>query len=247
MQAAALRSQVESALGIRFPTPLTLQEPPPAERVPSGFAELDTLIRGLPRGGITEICGPASSGRATLGLSVLAQMTAHGEVCAWVDASDSFDPHSAQGMAAALHRLLWVRCRDLEQAIQAADLVLGSAGFGLVALDLAGVPSKTLRRLPLSFWFRFRRAVEHTPTVLLVLTPEICTKSCASLSLRLQWDEPTWSTIPDTSPVSHSYLLQGSRFDAEVIRSRLRRPSEAPSRIRLRTEINCRARLFEAS
>lgn len=244
---AALRAQVESALGIRFPTPHALQDPPHAERVPSGFAELDALTGGLPRGGITEIHGPASSGLASLGLSVLAQRTTHEEVCAWVDASDSFDPHSAQRMGVALHRLLWVRCRDLEQAIQAADMVLGSAGFGLVVLDLGGVSSRALHHLPLSFWFRFRRAVEHTPTLLLVLAPEACAKSCASLMLRLRLDEASWSTIPNTNPVSHSYLLQGSRFNAEVIRSRFQWPSEAASRIRLKTEINYRKRSFEES
>jgi recombination protein RecA len=286
MQAAALRTQIESALGTMLPTlhtPDALREPPLVERVPSGFVELDAVTGGLPRGGITEIYGPVSSGRTSLGLSVLAQRTGRGEVCAWVDAGDSFDPCSAQRMGVALHRLLWVRCRDLEQSVQAAGLILGSAGFGLVVLDLGGVPLRALHRLPLSLWFRFRRAVEHTPTLLLVLAPEPCAKSCASLILRLRLDEASWSTLPDTAtfdnpPTStltsalsrlrergdreavgegasrvrgspettivrnyvgrHTRLLQGSRFSAEVIRSRFQRPSEVASRIHLRTEIN---------
>lgn len=247
MQAAALRAQIESALGARLPAALTLQGPRPTERVSTGFAELDALTGGLPRGGLTEIYGPASSGRASLGLSTLAERTALGEACAWVDASDSLDPHSAHRMGVALHRLLWVRCRDLEQAIQAADLLLGSAGFGLVVLDLGGVPSRASHRLPLSFWFRFRRAVEHTPTLLLVLAPEACAKSCASLVLRLRLDEARWSLTSDTNPVSHSYLLQGSYFSAEVIRSRLQGRSEAASRARLKTAIHYQGHSFEAS
>ncbi len=202
MQAAALRTQIESALGTKLPTlhtPDALREPPLVERVPSGFVELDAVTGGLPRGGITEIYGPVSSGRTSLGLSVLAQRTGHGDVCAWVDAGDSFDPGSAQRMGVALHRLLWVRCRDLEQSVQAASLILSSAGFGLVVLDLGGVPLRALHRLPLSLWFRFRRAVEHTPTLLLVLAPEPCAKSCASLILRLRLDEASWSTLPDTA------------------------------------------------
>lgn len=244
MQAAALRDQIELALGARFP--LTLQESPPAERVPFDFAELDALTGGLPRGGLAEIYGSTSSGRTSLGLAALAQRTSHGEVCAWVDASDSFDPYSAHRMGAALHRLLWVRCRDLEQAIQATGLLLGSAGFGLVGLDLSGVPPPTLRRLPLSFWFRFRRAVEHTPTLLLVLTPEACAKSCASLVLCLQLDEVRWTTtLGTTNPLSHSHLLQGSHFSAEVIRSRFQWRSETVPRTRLRTATHFSRHSFE--
>src|ERR1700683_278735 len=149
MQAAALRAQIESALGAKLPATLTLREPAPIELVPSGFAELDALTGGLPRGRLTEIYGPASSGRTSLGLAVLAMRTAYGEACAWVDASDSLDPYSAHRMGAALRRLLWVRCCRLEQAIQAADLLLASAGFGLVVLDFASIPVRTLRRLPI--------------------------------------------------------------------------------------------------
>jgi hypothetical protein len=246
MQVAALRSQVESALGVEFSPPLSFRNPPPVERVSSGFTELDTLTGGLPRGGITEVCGRTSSGRASLALSVLAQRTAQGEICAWVDAGDCFDTHSARRNGVALHRLLWVRCRDLEQAIQAAGLVLEGGGFGLVVLDLGGVPLRALHRLPLSFWFRFRLSIERTPTLLLVLTPEACARSCAQLCLRLRLREASWSTVPDARPVSHSCLLRGACFNAEVIRSRFQRPSEAACRINLRTEINYQARLFEA-
>ena len=246
MQAATLRAQIESALGVKLSIPLIFRQLPAIELLPSG-CELDALTGGLPRGSLTEIYGPASSGHASVGLSVLAQLTARGEACAWVDASDSLDPYSAEEMGAALHRLLWVRCRGLEQAIQTADLLLGSAGFGLVVLDLAGVPPETLHRLPLSFWFRFRLAIEHTPTLLLVLTPEACAKSCASLVLRLQLDEARWSITSDINPVSHSYLLQELHLSAEVIRSRLQWPSETASSTSLKTAINYQVPSFEAS
>jgi hypothetical protein len=82
----------------------------------------------------------------------------------------------------------WQRRRmedPVEQALRAADLLLQSRGFGMVALDLAGVPVKMARRIPLTTWFRFRRAVENTPTILLVIGLQCCAESCASLSLKL--------------------------------------------------------------
>ena len=72
-----------------------LEDRPAAATVLSGIEELDALTGGLPRGGLSEICGPASSGRTSVLLAVMARMTAHGEVCALVDGSDSFDPKSA--------------------------------------------------------------------------------------------------------------------------------------------------------
>ena len=186
MKAAALRAQVESTLGSGFPSPFTFRENYAPEVVSSGLAEIDALTGGLPRGGLTEMVGPASSGRTGLALAILAAMTAQEEVCAWVDAQDTFDPSSAQVAGVELERLLWVRCHNIEQTLRAADLLIHGGGFGMVVLDLSDVAPRTVRRVPLSFWFRFRRAVEHTPTVLVLLEQEPCAKSCASLVLGIR-------------------------------------------------------------
>src|SRR5512142_2782397 len=76
----------------------------------SGGAAIAELTGGLPRGALSEICGPASSGRTSLLLAALAARTAAGEACALVDVSDSFDPVSAQAAGVDLRRVLWVRC-----------------------------------------------------------------------------------------------------------------------------------------
>src|SRR5438034_1570546 len=112
MKAAALRAQLESELGGRWPSPFTFRERPAAETVSSGIAQIDSLTGagGLPRGALTEIFGPDSSGRTSLMLSLLAQMTWREEVCALVDSSDAFDPQSAEAAGVDLKRLLWVRC-----------------------------------------------------------------------------------------------------------------------------------------
>ena len=74
------------------------------------------------------------------------------------------------------------------------ELLLQGGGFGLVAVDLGDVPPQWARRVPLAFWFRFRRAVENTPTVLVVLGQAPCAKTCASLVLRLEPHAVYWST-----------------------------------------------------
>ena len=228
MELAALRSQVEQALGEGFPSPFAFPGPRMIATVPSGLDEIDALTGGLPRGRLTEISGPASSGRASFALSVLAEMTARDEVCALVDASDSFDPYSAEAAGARLKRLLWVRCHNLEQTLKAADVILQGRGFGLVALDLGDVSPRSLRHVPLSFWFRFQRAVEHTPTVLLLFDEQASAKSCASLVLQLRPKAVRWSTAAAGS-VKHSYLLDQVALSAEVVRSRLPRPPGARS------------------
>ncbi len=85
---------------------------PAPEMVSSGIPAIDSLAGGLPRGCLTEICGPASSGRTTLLLAALAAATQRGEFCAVVDASDALDPDSAVAAGVELDRLLWVRCGD---------------------------------------------------------------------------------------------------------------------------------------
>ena len=109
--AATIRVQVESALARKFPSALT--PPPRMVRlvIPSGVGPLDELLLGgLPVGALTELVGETCSGRMSLALSFLSQITAMGKVCAWIDASNTFDPSSAASVGVDLKRLLWVRC-----------------------------------------------------------------------------------------------------------------------------------------
>lgn len=239
MTPALLRARLEAALGDRFPATLGRGERPAPELVATSVPEVDALTGGLPRGALTEICGPASSGRTSLLLTALAEATRREEACALVDAGDAFDPHSAAASGVELSRLLWVRCNDpmtrspnrpitrcLEQALRAADLLLQAGGFGLVALDLGDLPPTLVRRVPLTSWFRFRRAVERTPTVLLLVEQEPCARTCASLVLRLQNQQSAFSSQHSAKPSigpPHARLLCGLKLQAEVIHSRLRK------------------------
>jgi hypothetical protein len=194
MKAALLRAQVESALGAGFHSPFTFRERYEIETLSTGVPEVDALTGGLPRGSLTEISGPNSSGRTSLLLSVLAEITGREEVTAVVDAGNAFDPSSAQTAGVDLQRLLWVRSNHVAQALKAADFLVQAGGFGLVAVDLGDVPAETARRVPLAAWFRLQRAVENTPTVLIVLEQQPYAKTCASLVLRLEADSTRWST-----------------------------------------------------
>jgi recombination protein RecA len=88
--------------------------------------------------------------------------------------------------SSVVNRQFSVWDRRLEQVLKTTDLLLQSGGFGMVVVDLADVPPRFARRIPLASWFRFRRAVENTPTVLLVVEQEPYAKMCASLVLRMQ-------------------------------------------------------------
>jgi len=278
-------SEVPKLAGVTPASRLEIRAAP--ETVSSGILEIDNLIGGLPRGCLTEVCGPASSGRTSLLLGAIAAATQHQEICALVDTSDALDPPSAAAAGVDLERVLWVRCCDsswrgqgfnradkaslktralvpeerrnnkaegaVEQALRVTDLLLQSGGFGLIAIDLGDVPIKTARRIPLTSWFRFRRAVEHTPTVLLVISQQSCAHTCASLLLRLEGEKLSALSYqrsvnahfgnaldsivrvsraeevfanPGTSACevpNHAQLLQGLSIRAEVLRSRLER------------------------
>ncbi|MSO50707.1 MAG: hypothetical protein EXQ49_12560, partial [Acidobacteria bacterium] len=64
---------------------------------------------GWPRGHVSEVVGPASSGRTSVVMATLAAATARGGVVALVDVADRFDPASAADAGVDLDRLLWVR------------------------------------------------------------------------------------------------------------------------------------------
>jgi RecA/RadA recombinase len=152
-----LKSRIEATLAGRFKSALKQAEAQTAEFAPSGIPEIDSITGGLPRGAIVEIVGTASSGRTSLLLSILAEATQRQELCALVDLNDVLDTEAAIGMKVELDNLLLVRCgSNVGHALKAAELLLKSAGFSLVALDLGDLSAKHVYRVPLSSWFRLR-------------------------------------------------------------------------------------------
>jgi len=286
-----------------------LEVRPTTEMVSSGIREIDALTGGLPRGCLTEICGPASSGRTSVLLSALAAATRRQEVCALVDTSNAFDPVSAAAAGMDFEKMLWVRCgeenppqrhndtekenggktqrrmsdaaaelrknaargasrgnqteptRDLkgrqkrystpsegplENALRVTDLLLQSGGFGMIIMDLGDIPFQSARRIPLTTWFRFQRAVETTPTILFVIAENPLAPACASLLVKVQSSalgrqssgklsainsdgrnghgfsrdvERFLASAPEVP--AHAQLLDGLAIEGELMRSRL--------------------------
>ena len=225
MRVALSKAAFEAEIVSRFGSPF-IQQKPPAQIMSSGIAEVDSIMGGLPRGAITEIFGPTSSGRTSFMLAMLAHAIENKEVCALIDTSDCFDPVSSAETQVDLDQLLWVRCAaNVEHAFKATDLLLQGGGFGLVLLDLGDIAGKDARRIISSWWYRFRRTVENTPTALVVIAADSCVRSCASLALEMNRDADSWSSpaqvlransILRPSPeITHANLLRGIKVRLE--------------------------------
>lgn len=234
MRAAFSKAEIESNIASRFGDAFKVQEKPVVETLSAGIEEVDALTGGLPRGAISELFGPASSGRTSIMVSLLAYATTHDEVCAVVDVNDTFAPTAAAAAGIDFDRLLWIRCGgSLENAFKATDLLLHAGGFGLVILDLADIAAKDARRIIPSWWYRFRRTVENRPTSIVVLSEEACTRSCAALALELK-GTPEWSeasaeqtnVVPmrKQMPATRAPVTQGNLLRFNSITVNRRRP-----------------------
>lgn len=238
--AAQLRVQLETALAGRIPRALTLKAHQQRESILCGFNEIDRL-QAFPRGSLVELYGSASSGQASLLQGLLANATAAGESAVLLDPMDSFDPVSAMQNGAYLKNLLWVRpgpikkhkgaeVGPLDQMIMAANLLLQSGGFGLAILDLAGVPTKDARQIPLTTWFGLRRSVENTRTVLVASSQLPNAGSGASITVQLAQASLDLSETKTKISVSHvdgDRLIHAIEFRAEVARAQHRKPPQS--------------------
>jgi recombination protein RecA len=211
-------SRIESELQSKLPSGLAeivsrapKPQSPSQSGLSTGIPEIDESIGTLPRGAITVASGPAFSGRTTMMLSALRSALWDGELCCLVDANDAFDVRSADEAGLDLDRMLWVRCNNqVQNAFSAAEIVLQSAAFSLVVLDVCGISDRDRQLIPDSSWFRFRRAVENTPTSLLVIAPRQMSPSCAALSLEFTQAKACWAGGPEA--VSFASPLLGFEF-----------------------------------
>lgn len=149
-----------------------------------------------PVGAISEVFGVSSSGKTAIIHAYLHEITENYGFCALVDSLQSFDPLSASEAGVDLARLLWIKGDGrLDHAFKATDMLIHAGGFSAVVLDLCEADPRDLNRIPLSYWYRFRLAVEKTPNRLIVLGDTPLAKSCARLQsevrrARVRWQGP---------------------------------------------------------
>jgi recombination protein RecA len=107
------------------------------ESIPTGALALDLAlgIGGLPRGRITEIYGPESSGKTTLALHVVAEAQRNGGVCAYVDAEHAMDPVYARAIGVDVDELLISQPDTGEQALEIVDMLVRSGAIDVIVID----------------------------------------------------------------------------------------------------------------
>lgn len=180
---------------------------------PFGRAALDDPLHGgVPRGQMSELVGPVSSGRTSLAWRWLGGATRRGESAALIDTFDRFDPATGEACGIDLSRLLWVRGqaitkttgavdpawlpgaravegpgtlleRTIDRALKALNLVLQSGVCMAVVLDFADVPPTGIRRVPHTTWLRLQRVVEGTDTACLLLGPMPLARSAGGITI----------------------------------------------------------------
>jgi hypothetical protein len=185
------------------------------ERAAFEIPPLDRALGGgLPRGQMSEIAGPASSGRTSLAWAWLGAATRRGEAVALVDTFDRFDPASGETRGIDLTRLLWIRGqaitktagaldpawlpgvravhgpgtlveRAIDRALKALNVVLQSGVCTAVVLDVADVPLAGVRRLPAATWLRMQRVIDGQDTTCLLVGPAPLARSADGVSIRV--------------------------------------------------------------
>ena len=194
---------------------------------PFGIPALDArLPGGLPRGQVSELVGPVSSGRTSLAWTWLGAATQRGESAALIDTFDRFDPVTGEACGIDLPRLLWVRGqaitktaaavdptwlpgaravegpgtlleRTIDRALKALNLVLQSGVCTAVVLDFADVPLNGIRRVPQTTWLRLQRVVEGGDTACLLLGPVPLARSAGGVTITTDRTSAQWSGTHD--------------------------------------------------
>jgi protein RecA len=104
---------------------------------PTGALSLDLAlgIGGLPRGRVTEIYGPESSGKSTLAMHVVAEAQRNGGICAYIDAEHAMDPIYAKAIGVDIDQLLISQPDTGEQALEIADMLVRSGAIDVIVID----------------------------------------------------------------------------------------------------------------
>ncbi len=107
------------------------------EAISTGALPLDLAlgVGGLPRGRVTEIYGPESSGKSTLAMHVVAEAQRNGGICAYIDAEHAMDPVYARALGVDVDALLISQPDTGEQALEIVDMLVRSGALDVIVID----------------------------------------------------------------------------------------------------------------
>jgi len=164
---------LDEALSAKLIPASRLEHEPRRARLSTGVAALDARLGGgWPAASLAELCGRRSAGRTSLLHATLAAAITREQTVALIDTAGAFDPRSAQAAGVTLNRLLWIRLAGedarsnvVRLGLQAADILIGAGGFGLVVLDFG----EQAPRASTAAWLRLRHTAERQGTTALVV------------------------------------------------------------------------------
>src|SRR3569623_3172428 len=191
---------LDEALSAKLIPASRLEHEPRRARLSTGVASLDTRLGGgWPAASLAELCGRRSAGRTSILHATLAAAIAREQTVALIDTAGAFDPRSAPAAGVTLNRLLWIRLagaprRDRREdphagarlGLQAADILIGAGGFGLVVLDLG----EQTPRAPTAARLRLRHTAERQGTTALVVAPTRAAGATATTAVVLRDARP---------------------------------------------------------
>lgn len=130
-------SQIEKQFGKGAVMLLGTSEALDVEAIPTGSIGVDIAlgIGGVPRGRITEIYGPESSGKTTMALSIVAQAQKAGGTGAFIDVEHALDPNYAKVLGVDIDSLLVSQPNSGEQALEIAEALVRSGAVDIIVLD----------------------------------------------------------------------------------------------------------------
>ena len=202
--------------------------------VPTGIGELDARLEGgIPRGHLSEVVGPQSSGRLAILMSALAGATSRGEAVALIDPLDMFDPISASASGVDFQRMLWIRgeassaarvslsCeygtlqKSLDRAVKSLNIVLQAGGFGVVVLDLGEVAPQTIKRLPYTTWLRLHRVIEGSETACVLIGREPIARSAGGVTVQLATGQTRGPQPGSSAGVACARVIRARKVESD--------------------------------
>ncbi|HHG75445.1 MAG TPA: recombinase RecA, partial [Persephonella sp.] len=130
-------AQIEKRFGKGSVMTLSSEAIKSVEAIPSGSLTLDlaTGIGGIPRGRVTEVYGPESSGKTTLTLHLIAETQKMGGKAVFIDAEHAFDPKYAKAIGVNIEDLIISQPDYGEQALEIAETLIRSGAVDVVIID----------------------------------------------------------------------------------------------------------------